>query len=118
MTAGRAEWEGDLRRVTTAVAELESSLAAFDLDAGTRAADALVTASDGLLLLIRAHPERDGERLAELAAALDVFRNAAFAFRGLSDKGEPDTALAATCSTLIEQGNDHLQRFTEGSLAE
>ncbi len=47
---------------------------------------------------------------AELSAALQVFRNAAFAFRRLvKAKAGTREALATTCSTLIGQGKDLLQ---------
>lgn len=98
--------------IGTAVASLEASLADFDLRRGQGAADEVVRLTGGLLAKIDGHPEWDLERLAELAAALQVFRNAAFVFRQLSGhKGEANEALLTTCVGLIEQGHDHLGRF-------
>jgi hypothetical protein len=113
MSTGTDDWSGPLRPVTTAVARLQSSLGALDLQEGVSAANEIAAGADHLLKRIRSSPGRHSERLAELAAALEVFRNAAYVFRRLSEKGEHDEVLTSTCGALIGQGQDHLRRFSE-----
>ena len=49
---------------------------------------------------------------AELGAAVGVFRNAAFAFRGLDEAGpEQHAARAQACQSLLVQGEHHVDSF-------
>jgi len=67
------------RPVTSAVAELRSSLAVFDRGRGTAAANDVVAAADSLLARLRSQPqqEQESEPLAELAATLACISSAA-----------------------------------------
>lgn len=48
----------------------------------------------------------------ELGAAAGVYRNAAVAFRSLTDaKGDQRQARAKACATLLEQGDHHVEMF-------
>ena len=88
---------------------LEAALEHDDFHAGVSAANQLVTATTRLLEELLHDPATD----VELTAALQVYRNAAFAFRGLVGAGnEKSAAIASACSTLLAQGHDHLERFT------
>jgi hypothetical protein len=82
-----------------------------DFASGTAAADHLVAVTTHLLDQIRHDPNTD----VELAAALQVYRNAAYLFRKLARPGsEVDAEMPGVCQTLIDQGNDHFDRFVRG----
>jgi hypothetical protein len=97
-----------LTSVTRLVSVLEAALDHGDLPAGLCAANQLVTTTTQLLDDLRHDPAAN----VQLTAALQVYRNAAFAFRGLFGATEERrAAMAAACSTLLDQGHDHLERF-------
>ena len=101
-----------LKAVTRLVRILEAGLERGDFHGHTSAAHQLVEATTRLLDELRHDPAID----VELTAALQVYRNAAFAFRRLAVATEENNiAIASACATLIEQGNDHFQRFILGS---
>ena len=91
---------------------LEAALQREDFHADLPQANLLVAATTRLLDDLRHDPAIDPE----LTAALQVYRNAAFAFRRLARPSgdETNAAIASACATLIEQGHDHLQRFISG----
>ena len=101
-----------LTAVTRKVVILEAALQREDFHADLSAADQLVAATARLLEELQHDPAIDPE----LTAALQVYRNAAFAFRRLArTRGdETNAAIASACATLIEQGHDHFQRFIRG----
>jgi hypothetical protein len=100
--------EDDLSLLRQLVVSLEAALEEGDFRGGRIAANQLATATTRLITQLQHDPSID----AELSAALQVFRNAAFAFRRLSKAGGPrDGVIATTCATLIAQGNDLLQVY-------
>ncbi len=100
------ERDGRLATVERLVQVLEVNLREQRFDAGQPAANQLVSATTKWIVEIR----KDPTVAAELSAALQVFRNAAFAFRRLGKAGSgTDEGLANTCSTLIHQGKDLLE---------
>ena len=100
-----------LKEVTRLVGILEAGLVRGDFHGDTSAAHQLVEATTRLLDDLRHDPAID----VELTAALQVYRNAAFAFRRLATaRQEKNPAIASACATLIEQGHDHFQRFVNG----
>jgi hypothetical protein len=112
MTFRADDLAAQLRSLETAVADLSSSLATLDLVTGVAAANAMVVRTTDLLKDRTDHGGHDHEVFAELVSALNVFRNAAFAFRGLAGStGNGEEELVAACAAMIEQGRDHLQRF-------
>jgi len=104
--------------VTAAAVGLRQAHGAGDADRGRACADALVVHADALLRALHGDPDHHPAARAELAAALGVYRNAAFAFRRLArsrarrpgDGRAPP--LAATCLALLAQGDDHLRVHT------
>jgi len=95
--------------VSRLVVVLEVALAHDDFHEGLSAANQLVAVTTRLL---EEEPLRDPAADVELAAALRVYRNAAFAFRGLfGASDEKSAAMASACSTLLDQANDLLARF-------
>jgi hypothetical protein len=98
-----------LRSVANNVAEMESALASGDMNMGTCAANELVAVTTELLDGI---DHNDLARDPELISTLRVYRNAALVFRGLADaNGESDPTRGTLCTTLIDQGHNHLRTF-------
>ena len=63
-------------------------------------------------------PRGLGTAEAELGASAGVYRNAAFAFRSLTDaEVEQRRARSIVCVTMLEQGDHHVEAFT-GALAQ
>ena len=57
-------------------------------------------------------PRGFGKAGGELGAAAGVYRNAAVAFKSLSDvEGEQREARSNACATLLEQGDHHVEIF-------
>jgi hypothetical protein len=91
---------------------MESALISGESAIDTGLADALVAVTTELLDQIDLVPSPDLDKEAELISTLRVYRNAAFVFRRLADAvGEPDPAMTALCTNLIEQGHYHWRVF-------
>jgi len=99
--------DGDLEHLRRLVLALEIALRSEDLASGKAPANELATITSRLINRVQRDPTIDPE----LGAALAVFRNAAFAFRRLSKSAKRNDLLAATCATLIVQGNDLLEVY-------
>jgi hypothetical protein len=96
---------------------MESALVIGDLPTGTAFANALVAVTTELLDALDLDPNRDPERDIELVSTVRVCRNAAFVFRKLAGaSGEPDPGLRTVCTSLIEQGHDHLRTLESQGL--
>ncbi len=99
-----------LRRVAECVAGMERCLRAQDPVTGRPFADGLVETATALLDHLDRTLDTDPAWDAELISTLRVYRNAGFMFRklvGSASRGDPATE--AVCTTLIEQGHDHVR---------
>jgi hypothetical protein len=95
-----------LERIGGDARTVEAALSSGTLEAGTAAAEDLVTATSELLTTLDHDPGAPGE----LVAALRVYRNAAFVFRRLAaDTRGLDPRRVAACAAMIGQGHDHLR---------
>ena len=114
MASQTGEPSAELGSLEAAAESLGASLAARDVDAGGRAADAIVSLTSDLLVGLPLERSGIPEAHAELVAALHVYRNAAFAFRRFAGAaGAGDDGLAIACAEMLGQGHDHLQRYYE-----
>jgi hypothetical protein len=124
--AERRKWaaraQEHLHAVTAAVDGLRKLFEA-DLETPVEAdedvAAQVVSACDSLHGWLRSSHAPRGLAKAggELGAAAGVYRNAAVAFRSLTDvHGRQRQARSAACTRLLEQGGRHVERFA-GALA-
>lgn len=104
----RGDERGDLAAIIRAVASLDRALRMDDFTAGKASADRVVAATNRLL----GEANRPSAIPPDLSAALQVFRNAAFAFRKLAKSDESSLeALEVACQSLLAQGNDLLETY-------
>jgi hypothetical protein len=114
-------WLAEARIRLAALLEAVAGLqAAFGTDADSAPTDAtnpaseLIAACSILLEWLQSSPTPKGYEAAgaELGAAIGVYRNAAFAFRGLDEAGpEQHAARAQACRSLLLQGEHHVDSF-------
>jgi hypothetical protein len=118
--AGRA-WVAEARgRLEPVVAAATRLRVAYEAGADPATVEAMDPASEligacaGLLEWLHDSPAPSGhaELDAELRAAGGVLRNAAFAFRGLTDADpEQRAARAEACQSMLVQGEHHVDAF-------
>ena len=102
--------DDDLSILQRLAVSLEAALRESDYKGGRPVANQLAAATTRWITEFQHDPTVD----AQLTAALQVFRNAAFVFRRMSKAGGPkDDGIANTCATLIAQGNDLLEIYFE-----
>ena len=124
---GRRAWARAANHRLASLGEaVESLRKAFEADpelspaAAAAITTAVVSASAALTdWLSRSRAPRGlGKAEAELGASAGVYRNAAFAFRSLTDaEVEQRQARSIACATMLEQGDHHVEAFT-GALAQ
>jgi hypothetical protein len=113
MGVGGAPRESDLADLRDLVKTLESSLASRGFKEGRVTANQLVNTTTRWI----GRADADQSIDPELGAALQVFRNAAFAFRKLArSNAEAREQLASACATLLAQGSDLLNIYSSGEL--
>lgn len=121
LQAARLRWASiateRLTSVTEAVAHLRRL---FEIESDTPPVTATAVASElinvcaGLLewLSVSHAPRGLGKAGGELGAAAGVYRNAAVAFRSLSDADMDQTqSRSKACAKLLEQGDHHVETF-------
>jgi hypothetical protein len=108
MSEGFDELGKGLADVQHLVRTLQVALENRAFKEGRSAANQLVSTTTRWISEAQGDPTFDPD----LGAALQVFRNAGFAFRRLAKSdGESQEQLSLACSTLLAQGSDLLQAY-------